>query len=124
MRATCAARRQFSRAAEAGKNIDLLIAAADAQAASAALARAVRCLLPRNKMLPALGGKSPDKQIDKVVLPAPLGPMTACNSPTATSRDTSSTAASPPKFLLQSAHLENRVGHRSSIATPFASVGK
>src|SRR5262249_49573891 len=43
--------------------------------------------------------KSPDSTLIKVVLPAPLGPMTACNSPTPTSRETSSTAASPPKFL-------------------------
>ena len=55
--------------------------------------------MPRNKTLPALGDKSPDSTLIKVVLPAPLGPMTACSAPTLTSRDTSSTAASPPKFL-------------------------
>src|SRR5690242_1049384 len=34
-----------------------------------------------------------------VVLPAPLGPMTACTSPMASSSETSLTAASPPKCL-------------------------
>src|SRR4029434_9328394 len=56
--------------------------------------------MPRNKTLPALGDKSPDTILIKVVLPAPLGPMTACSSPTSTSRDTLSTAARPPKFLV------------------------
>src|SRR2546423_2194647 len=54
---------------------------------------------PSNWMVPPLGESSPESMLMSVVLPAPLGPMTACTSPGRSSRETSLTAASPPKLL-------------------------
>src|SRR5215831_10508573 len=51
----------------------------------------------RYRMLPALACKSPDNRLISVVLPAPLGPSTACSSPRFNSSETLPTAISPPK---------------------------
>src|SRR5436853_5499324 len=51
---------------------------------------------PRNSIVPALGGTSPEMTLNSVVLPAPFGPRTARLSPCATSRSTSRTAWRPP----------------------------
>src|SRR6266700_4187669 len=48
-------------------------------------------------MLPPCGARWPVSWLIKVVLPAPLGPMMACNSPRPTSRQTWSVAMIPPK---------------------------
>src|ERR1051326_7878854 len=48
-------------------------------------------------MAPELAGKSPDSRLMSVVLPAPFGPTTACNSPRLISMDTSATAINPLK---------------------------
>src|SRR2546428_12866753 len=50
--------------------------------------------------MPASGLRSPASWPISVVLPAPLGPMTACVSPSGTSRSTRSVARRPPKLLL------------------------
>ena len=42
--------------------------------------------IPATKTLPAVGRRSPAQAINKVVLPAPLGPTMATNSPAATVR--------------------------------------
>ena len=47
-------------------------------------------------MLPAVGRMRPEMTRIKVVLPAPLGPITATASPWRTSRDTSKSAWKPP----------------------------
>src|SRR5258706_16101901 len=66
-------------------------------------ARATRCAgrpaisTPASLMLPALGLSSPERRLISVVLPAPLGPITACTSPGASARSTWLTAARPPK---------------------------
>src|SRR5258708_29724433 len=52
---------------------------------------------PSKWMVPALGESSPESMLMNVVLPAPLGPITACTSPGRSSRETSLTAARPPK---------------------------
>src|SRR5579862_5046065 len=52
-----------------------------------------------NLTLPALGLSSPDSRFTSVLLPAPLGPITAWMHPGARSSDTPSTAARPPKRL-------------------------
>ena len=51
---------------------------------------------PPNSMRPLVGATSPVIKLNKVVLPAPLGPITANASPAATARLTSSTALSAP----------------------------
>src|SRR3546814_1836103 len=56
--------------------------------------------VPANRIWPALGGRSPDSRLSKVVLPAPLGPITQWTSPARTARLTPSTAMRPPKRLV------------------------
>ena len=51
---------------------------------------------PSNSMRPLLGATSPVIRLNKVVLPAPLGPITASASPPSTARLTVSTALSAP----------------------------
>ncbi len=52
---------------------------------------------PSKTMRPAVGEKNPVIRLKKVVLPAPLGPMMARNSPGSTVIDTSLTAIRLPK---------------------------
>src|ERR1039457_1934868 len=52
--------------------------------------------LPASKMEPACGSNCPVSWLISVVLPAPFGPMMACNSPAATSSETWSVATMPP----------------------------
>src|ERR1700737_3646983 len=47
-------------------------------------------------MVPALGSSCPVNWLISVVLPAPVGPMIACNSPPATSSERLSVATIPP----------------------------
>src|SRR3979409_1931555 len=47
-------------------------------------------------MVPEFGSSCPVNWLISVVLPAPFGPMIACNSPLATSSERSSVAAIPP----------------------------
>src|SRR5579863_3894666 len=51
---------------------------------------------PAKRILPAVGANSPDSRLISVVLPAPLGPMTAWISPATRSSDMPSTAFRPP----------------------------
>src|SRR5262245_17328832 len=48
-------------------------------------------------MSPDVGGNAPEIRLNRVVLPAPLGPRMARRSPGRTSRSTSRTAWTPPK---------------------------
>ena len=54
---------------------------------------------PLKWTVPAVGGSWPISMLKQVVLPAPLGPMSANNSPFATEKLTSSTARRPPNDL-------------------------
>ena len=51
---------------------------------------------PSNTMRPVVGATSPVIRLNSVVLPAPLGPITASASPPSTARLTLSTALSAP----------------------------
>src|ERR1700744_2784310 len=51
-------------------------------------------------MRPLLGAKNPLIVANKVVLPAPFGPIRAVIRPASTSSETLSTASNPPKRLL------------------------
>src|SRR5207247_11171763 len=55
---------------------------------------------PRNRIVPEVGLSRPVMQLTKVVLPAPLGPMTPRISPLPMVRSTPPTAARPPKRLV------------------------
>ena len=59
----------------------------------------VTILRPANSMSPLSGLIWPESWASSVVLPAPLGPMTAWMRPCSTSRLTSSVATMPPKCL-------------------------
>src|SRR5205085_784705 len=52
---------------------------------------------PLNRMRPAVGRSTPVRQLNKVLLPAPFGPMTARISPGSTSNETLLSAVKPPK---------------------------
>src|SRR5688572_2685528 len=56
---------------------------------------------PRKRTLPSSGAANPVMAANKVVLPAPLGPISAAIEPSATSRLARSTARRPPKILLR-----------------------
>src|SRR4051812_34441215 len=60
-------------------------------------------------MVPALAFRCPPITLNKVDLPAPLGPMTACVSPCATSMSTSRTAYTPPNVRETPATLSRTV---------------
>src|SRR5512140_1350851 len=50
-------------------------------------------------MCPAVAGRSPDSRFMSVVLPAPLGPSTACSLPRSSLLATPLVAINPPKRL-------------------------
>src|SRR5512132_4587980 len=54
---------------------------------------------PSSRIRPALGESTPVSRLMRVVLPAPLGPMSAWRAPRSTLSDTSVQAEMPPKFL-------------------------
>src|SRR2546426_9007203 len=63
---------------------------------------------PLNTMRPLVGRSTPVRQLKKVDLPAPFGPMIARISPVGTARDTLLSAASPPKRTVSASVL--RIG--------------
>src|SRR5687767_25000 len=56
--------------------------------------------VPPKRTVPLSGSRFPASWLMKVVLPAPLGPMTACVSPSFTSKSMPSHARSAPKLLV------------------------
>src|SRR4051794_14477100 len=64
---------------------------------------------PSNEMRPAASGTTPEIALNKVVLPAPLGPTTAMNSPALTSMETSVSADRPPYLTVALSSLS--IGH-------------
>src|SRR5258706_13517583 len=56
---------------------------------------------PPNTMRPEVGRSTPVRQLKKVLLPAPLGPMIARISPRATVMLTLPTAVRPPKRMVR-----------------------
>src|SRR5215470_14484447 len=57
---------------------------------------------PLNNTRPAVGRTTPVRQLKKVLLPAPLGPMMALISPDPTSKFTLLRAVRPPKRTVRS----------------------
>src|SRR3954466_13425145 len=56
--------------------------------------------LPANATLPDVTGRSPVRQLKKVDLPAPLGPIRPSTSPSSTDTDAPSTALKAPNALV------------------------
>src|ERR1043165_3011100 len=54
---------------------------------------------PSSQMLPDVGRSTPVRRLMIVVLPAPLGPISAWRAPFSTESDTLSVAMMPPKFF-------------------------
>src|SRR5262249_60910836 len=63
---------------------------------------------PLNTIRPLVGRNTPVRQLKKVDLPAPLGPMIPRISPAGTASDTLLSAASPPKRIVSASVL--RIG--------------
>ncbi len=53
---------------------------------------------PLSSIVPRSGARRPEITSNRVVLPAPLGPMMPCTSPRSTDMDTSLNALTPPKL--------------------------
>ena len=54
---------------------------------------------PARRTMPASGASWPFSMLKQVLLPAPLGPISASISPAETAKETSATACTPPKAL-------------------------
>src|SRR5574341_2311964 len=78
-------------------------------------AGAVRAVMssPAKRMRPASGRRLPASWLISVVFPAPFGPMTACVSPSRTSRSTPSVARSAPN-----AFDKPRISSSASVIVP------
>src|ERR1700716_4310839 len=77
---------------------------------------------PAKRMRPASGRRFPASWLMKVVLPAPLGPMNACVSPSATWKSMPSLARSAPKLFKRpfprSIGLEEDAGQAAAEEDP------
>src|SRR3972149_11391755 len=71
---------------------------------------------PRKRISPSSGTKAPAIMLKQVVLPAPLGPISATIWPSSTSKDASDTARRPRKLL----EIERTDSSVSAMAVPFA----
>ena len=60
---------------------------------------------------PRSASSTPVSRLISVVLPAPLGPISACRAPGWIANDTSSVAISPPKLRCKPTRLERRSAH-------------
>src|SRR5579871_5034076 len=74
---------------------------------------------PSKTILPALGVRNPLMRLKKVVLPAPLGPITARSSPGSTVNDTPLTATRLPNVRVTFSTLR-RLMRRASLRRPAA----
>src|SRR5512134_2835282 len=72
---------------------------------------------PFTRISPELGSSSPSIMRNRVLLPAPLWPMTPNSSPLRTSRSTRSTASTSPKRFV------TRRASMTPLANPVAPVG-
>src|SRR3972149_1673193 len=75
---------------------------------------------PGKRIAPASGRRSPESRLMKVVLPAPFGPITACGSPSSSSKSMLSLARSAPKDL----HSPHACRSASAIARSGQHAGE
>ena len=82
--------------AEPWKHTDQLKRPADPQTADLIAATAVMSV-PRKRIRPVVGRTNPVRTLNRLVLPAPFGPMSATISPRCKAKLTAESATSPPK---------------------------
>ena len=74
---------------------------------------------PSQRSRPSSGATKPQTQLNKVVLPAPLGPITPTTSPARADIDTPSSAVSPPKRTVKpSTSRAAAIAPPSAVAEP------
>ena len=94
----CTARRMFSPTLSAGNRLVIWNERPmPARAISSGACPAIGW--PISETSPSSGGNMPDNRLNAVVLPAPLGPISACSVRSATDMSTPCTALMPPKLL-------------------------
>src|SRR5260370_5444854 len=75
---------------------------------------------PARKIAPDVGRRTPVRQLKKVLLPAPLGPMMARTSPLGTAKSTPLRAVSPPKRTVSfSVRSRGRARPGEALALPL-----
>src|SRR6266849_329725 len=74
---------------------------------------------PRRRTEPAVGGSAPDTQLNSVVLPEPLGPISPRISPSRTSNDTPLSAVKPPNRFVS----PETVSISEGVSLPSSSAG-
>src|SRR5437660_888557 len=83
---------------------------------------------PANEIVPKSGIRNPEIRLNKVVLPAPLGPINAVIRPSRAASQTSATAARPPNRLLtcltSSMFWFRRTRAPETVAKPHQPVGE
>src|SRR5690554_640864 len=94
-RATCAASLTFSSALSAGNRLEVWKVRPRPARARRWIGSAVTSL-PWSFTVPSVGRSTPEIRLNRVVLPAPLGPITPSSSPCVTAIDTSSMMRAPP----------------------------
>src|ERR1700730_2162483 len=77
---------------------------------------------PLNRMRPALGRRTPVRQLKNVLLPAPFGPMTARISPRRTAKSMPRSASRPPKRMVRPSVARMIAGASSRPAPAGASA--
>src|SRR5208283_3657030 len=75
--------------------------------------------LRSKRMAPSCGATSPASKLTSVVLPAPLGPMTAWNSPGGMSSVMASAATTPPKRLVRRSICRSGLVMAPPLQQPF-----
>src|SRR5580700_5782167 len=75
--------------------------------------------VPSKRTLPCCGATSPAIRPISVVLPAPLGPITAWNSPGGRSSVMASAATTPPKRLLNPSICRSGSAIAAALEQPF-----
>ena len=63
---------------------------------------------PPSRTMPASGASWPFSMLKQVLLPAPLGPISAKSSPASTAKETSATACTPPNALCRPSTCKHR----------------
>src|SRR5687768_7385844 len=111
----CTASRQFSPTVSVGKRFEIWNVRVSPSAARRCVGMRVTSR-PNNSMRPSVTGSAPAIRLNSVVLPAPLGPMSARRSPGRTASSTPSTARSPPKtFETRSRRSAQSLRRRASL---------
>ena len=94
----CTANRRFSQTDSAGNRLVIWKERANPCFTTCSAGRPAIGVVSRT-MRPASGANMPEMVLNRVVLPAPFGPISACSLRSASVRSTPATAVNPPKRL-------------------------